>query len=272
MMLSALRLRLPRARLLLAGCSSVLGPGAGRPLGDNMAPLVSETGDPEDDMIGARENPRIVAAYGGIYSDRPAEIMLAQIVGKLLAAADQPNTRFTVTILDSAEVNAFALPGGYIYVTRGILALANDQSELAAVLAHEIAHVVLKHRARPHQPHPDHRDRRQGGDRRVRRRSVDRPDAQQGQAVARRVQPGAGTGGRQGRHPDRRQGGLRSACGGALPRRHGPLRAVYAGDADQDDDFLSSHPSTPDRIQKATESARAFFGAPGLGNRRAPTT
>ena len=116
--------------LLLAGCSSVLGPGvAVSTTGDNMAPPVTDSGDPEDDMIGARENPRIVASYGGIYSDRPAEIMLVQIVSKLLAAADQPNTRFTVTILDSAEVNAFALPGGYIYVTRGILALANDQSE-----------------------------------------------------------------------------------------------------------------------------------------------
>src|SRR5690606_427326 len=66
---------------LLAACSSVLGPGVKvSTTGDNMAPLVSETGDPEDDMIGARENPRIVAEFGGIYSDRPAEIMLAQIV------------------------------------------------------------------------------------------------------------------------------------------------------------------------------------------------
>ena len=82
---------------LLAGCSSVLGPGVKvSTTGDNMAPLVSETGDPEDDIIGARENPRIVAEFGGIYSKRSAEIMLAQIVGKLLAAADQPNTRSTM--------------------------------------------------------------------------------------------------------------------------------------------------------------------------------
>src|SRR5260370_37347363 len=71
--------------------------------------------------------------------------MLAQIVSRLLSAADQANTKFTVTVLDSPIINAFALPGGYIYVTRGILALANDQSELAAVLAHEISHVILKH-------------------------------------------------------------------------------------------------------------------------------
>src|SRR5690606_5910918 len=63
---------------LLAGCSSVLGPGVKvSTTGDNMAPLVSETGDPEDDIIGARENPRIVAEFGGIYSKRSAEIMLA---------------------------------------------------------------------------------------------------------------------------------------------------------------------------------------------------
>jgi predicted Zn-dependent protease len=66
---------------LLAGCSSVMGPGvAVSTTGDNMAPLVSDTGDPEDDIIGARENPRIVASYGGIYSDRAAELMLFSIV------------------------------------------------------------------------------------------------------------------------------------------------------------------------------------------------
>src|SRR5829696_2837368 len=108
---------------LLASCSSVLGPGTPVAVDQNgaLVPLVSNTGDPEDDIIGAREAPKIIASYGGIYSDRSAEIMLAQIVSKLLAAADQPNTRFTVTILDTAEVNAFALPGGYIFVTRGIL-------------------------------------------------------------------------------------------------------------------------------------------------------
>ena len=142
---------------LLAGCSSVLGPGvAVTQTNGQMAPLVSETGEPDDDIIGARENPKIIASYGGIYSDRPAEIMLARIVSRLLTAANQPNTQFTITILDSSEVNAFALPGGYVYVTRGILALANDSSELAAVLAHEMAHVILKHaRARTNRARTD---------------------------------------------------------------------------------------------------------------------
>jgi predicted Zn-dependent protease len=61
-------------------------------------------------------------------------------------------------VLDSPLVNAFALPGGYVYVTRGLLALANDESELAGVIAHEIGHVAAipgsrKHNHRAGQTH-----------------------------------------------------------------------------------------------------------------------
>jgi len=252
--------------VLLAACSSVLGPGVKvSTTGDNAAPPVADTGDPEDDMIGARENPRIVAQYGGIYSDRPAEIMLAQIVGKLLAAADQPNTRFTVTILDSAEVNAFALPGGYIYVTRGILALANDKSELAAVLAHEIAHVVLKHaRARTNRIRTTEIvDKVVTGvfgadpstDQSSNRARLSLAAFSQAQELA-ADKEGIMIAGKAGFDPHAAARFL-----GAMGR----FAKFTAGDADQGDDFLSSHPSTPDRIQKATENARAFFGAPGLG-------
>jgi predicted Zn-dependent protease len=252
--------------VLLSACSSVLGPGvAVSTTGDNMAPPVADTGDPEDDMIGARENPRIVASYGGIYSDRPAEIMLVQIVSKLLAAADQPNTRFTVTILDSAEVNAFALPGGYIYVTRGILALANDESELAAVLAHEIAHVVLKHaRARTNRIRTTEIvDKVVTGvfgadpstDQSSNRARLSLAAFSQAQELA-ADKEGILIAGKAGFDPHAAARFL-----GAMGRF-----AQFSGNADvEGDDFLSSHPSTPDRIQKAIEHARAFFGAPGLG-------
>ena len=60
-------------------------------------------------------------------------------------ATDRPDETFQVTILNSPVVNAFALPNGRLYVTRGLLALANDTSEVAAVLSHEIAHVTLRH-------------------------------------------------------------------------------------------------------------------------------
>ena len=131
----------------LAGCTTLLGGQSGittRRTGEQ-TPAVPAGTHPEDTVIGLREHPRIISAYGGVYEHRKTEVMLARMVSNLLAAAEQPNTQFTITILDSSEVNAFALPGGFIYVTRGILALANDMSELAAVIAHEIAHVTLRH-------------------------------------------------------------------------------------------------------------------------------
>jgi predicted Zn-dependent protease len=250
----------------LAACSSVLGPGAPASQGGGgWAPLVSDTGDPEDDLIGARESPKIIASYGGIYSDRPAEIMIAQIVSKLLAAADQPNSKFTVTILDSADVNAFALPGGYIYVTRGILALANDQSELAAVLAHEIGHVVLHHaRARTNRIRTTEIvDKVVSGvfgadpatDQSSNRAQLSLAAFSQAQELA-ADKEGIMISGKAGFDPFAAARFL-----GAMGR----FAKYNQGGVEQGDDFLSSHPSTPDRIQKATEVARGFFGAPGIG-------
>ena len=253
------------AVLTIAACSA-FGPGVSvSTTGSNSAPINPDANASEDDIIGAREHPKIIAAYGGVYSDRPAEIMLAQIVSRLLTAADQPNTKFTVTILDTAEVNAFALPGGYIYVTRGILALANDRSELAAVLAHEIAHVVLKHaRAR------SNRERTTaivdqvvtgvfGGD-----ATTDQATSQARVSLAAFSQAQELSADKQGIVISGKAGFDPHAAARFLSAM-GRFATFSAGDADQTDDFLASHPSTPDRIQKAVENARAAFGAPGIG-------
>ena len=69
-------------------------------------------------------------------------------VGQFLAAAsDAPRLGYTFTVLDSPLVNAFAVPGGYVYLTRGLLALADSEAEVAGVLAHEIAHITARHGA-----------------------------------------------------------------------------------------------------------------------------
>ena len=76
--------------------------------------------------IGAREHPRVVATYGGVYEDSGAEHAVASVVGRLVAASEDPSQTYKITILNSPAVNAFALPGGYLYVTRGLLALAPE--------------------------------------------------------------------------------------------------------------------------------------------------
>ena len=69
------------------------------------------------------------------------------ICAAAVAASARPDQSYKVTILNSGAVNAFALPTGQLYVTRGLIALANDTSELSSVLSHEMAHVLAKHAA-----------------------------------------------------------------------------------------------------------------------------
>src|SRR5260370_37520161 len=73
--------------------------------------------------------------------------MVTQTVEKLVAASERPDLHYRVTLLNSPVVNAFALPSGQLYVTRGLVALANDSSELASVMSHEMAHLIAHHAA-----------------------------------------------------------------------------------------------------------------------------
>src|SRR5207248_10739501 len=81
------------------------------------------------------------------YREPRVQDMLEKTVDKLVAASERPELRYEVTILNSPAVNAFALPNGQLYVSRGLIALANDNAELASVLAHEMAHVIARHAA-----------------------------------------------------------------------------------------------------------------------------
>ncbi len=94
-----------------------------------------------------REHQRVLTAYGGAYEDPKLQAALTKVVERLVAASDRPDMAYQVTILNSPAVNAFALPSGQLYVTRGLLGLANDTSELASVLSHEMAHVIARHAA-----------------------------------------------------------------------------------------------------------------------------
>ncbi len=130
--------------MFLAGCKSLMI-GSEEPTISGIAPAGLSPTDSVEREIGAKEHPKIIKAYGGTYENRQLEQMVSKLVGRLVAASSEPSRPYRVTILNSPTVNAFALPGGYLYVTRGLIALANDKAELAAVLAHEMAHVTSRH-------------------------------------------------------------------------------------------------------------------------------
>lgn len=98
-----------------------------------------------DRAVGADSHPKILAEQGGAINNARVAEYVADLGWSLVEYSDQPDDAWTFTVLDTPNVNAFATPGGYVYVTRGLLALANDEGELAAVLAHEIAHVTADH-------------------------------------------------------------------------------------------------------------------------------
>lgn len=101
----------------------------------------------QEQQLGAQEHPKIVEAYGGRYDDGDIQRYVQDVAYRLRAVSDSPDMPLTVTVLDSPVINAMALPGGFVYVTRGLLALANSEAELAGVLAHEIGHVLERHSA-----------------------------------------------------------------------------------------------------------------------------
>ena len=102
----------------------------------------------ERDKELGRETARKVEADMGIYQDSGKVEYLNRVAGRLIAVHSDKNFRYQFAVVDQYEPNAFALPGGYIYVSRGLLALTNSEDELANVLAHEIIHVSGRHSAK----------------------------------------------------------------------------------------------------------------------------
>jgi predicted Zn-dependent protease len=106
--------------------------------------IVSEA---QEISIGQESHEQIVRQYG-IYDEKPGLNRLVDAVGHRLAAqSDRPNLPWHFTIIDTPMVNAMALPGGYVYITRGMMERINSEDELAGVLGHEITHVTARHAA-----------------------------------------------------------------------------------------------------------------------------
>ena len=135
------------AAITLAGC---VQPGTGPTSGTNAAPTASapkttSRRTPDQQRLGDENHPKIVDKYGGVYQNATLAAYVNELGRKLAAVSEQPNEKWTFTVLDSPTVNSFALPGGYVYITRGLAALANSEAELAGVIGHEIGHVTAGH-------------------------------------------------------------------------------------------------------------------------------
>lgn len=249
--------------LLLSGCTGAEFANRQISMPDPPRQKAAPTGQ------AAREHARILAAYGGAYDDPRLEAMLEPIVDKLVAASERPDLKYNITILNSPAVNAFALPSGQLYVTRGMIALSNDNSEIASVLAHEMAHVIARHAAI--------RDEQMRQAALVSKVASDvLTDPQMGAlALAKskialasfsRAQEfeadgiGVGISARAGYDP---YGATRFLTSMG---RNAELKASQTKIDPRAFDFLSSHPATPERVENAKLNARQY-AAPGPGER-----
>ncbi|WP_370194169.1 MULTISPECIES: M48 family metalloprotease [Aurantimonas] len=221
--------------------------------------------DPQS-VIGRSQHPKILAAYGGAYSDPKLERTLATIVGKLAAQTDDPNRAYRITILNSPNVNAFALPGGYVYITRGLVALANDSAEVAAVIGHEMAHITANHGI-------ERQQREQAAEIASRVVSEVLAGEPAGQVALARGKLSLAQFSRQQELQADILGIRHIAKAGFDPfaaarflqamDSYAKIRTAFqAGDPELD--FLASHPSAPQRIDLANRHAREY-GQPGTG-------
>jgi predicted Zn-dependent protease len=256
--------------VVLASCSSSLLTAGAPPGSLPEAPRLVQP-QQQNPPPNTREHQRILAAYNGAYEDPRLEGVLNEVVAKLVAASERPEVHYRITILNSASINAFALPSGQLYVTRGLIALANDTSELASVLSHEMSHVIARHAAMR-----EDQLRQVALVSRVVQDVLSDPEtgalalakskialasfsrAQEFEADA----IGVGMSARAGYDP---YGAVRFL---ASMGRNAELKSSQEQSHidPRAPDFLSSHPATPERIKNAQASARQF-NAPGAGER-----
>src|SRR5215831_8577386 len=105
-------------------------------------------GPASQDVEQGAEVAKIVEQQIGICANQQTTKYVQEVAGRLVVAAKDQRWKFKFQIVDQAEPNAFAIPGGGIYVSRGLLALVNREDELAGVLGHEMAHVTERHSAK----------------------------------------------------------------------------------------------------------------------------
>ncbi len=265
---SARRWPFRRLAILMVLAAGLAGCAAGASVDQ---PALSETAPPVESAASQREHQRILTAYGGAYQDARVEALITKTVTRLVAASERPDLHYKVTILNSPTINAFALPSGHLYVTRGLVALSNDTAELASVLSHEMAHVIARHAA-------IREDQIRLAALRSRVATDLFNDPQMGALALAKSKIALATFSRgQELEADGIGVGISSRAGfdpyGAVRflnamERNAALRPTAGATAPDPRymDFLSNHPATPERIRIAQANARQY-SAPGHGER-----
>ena len=135
-----------RSRIIILCCIAVLlSDCAVNPVtGKKDLMLISEQ---DEIRMGQESDPVIVESFG-LYKDQALQTMIDRLGQEMAAISHRPHLKYEFKVLDSPVVNAFALPGGYVYFTRGILAHFNSEAEFAGVLGHEIGHITARHSAK----------------------------------------------------------------------------------------------------------------------------
>lgn len=126
------------AGLTLQGCST--NPATGK---QQFTALMSPA---QENKVGATEHEKIIAQFG-LYDNPALSSYVAQVGKRVTQKTERPDVQYKFYVLDTPMVNAFAVPGGYIYLSRGLIGLANNEAQMAAVLAHEAAHITGRHSA-----------------------------------------------------------------------------------------------------------------------------
>ena len=126
------------AAILLSSCS--VNPATGQKQFTGLLPAAQE------ESMGASEHAKVEKTYGAFITG-PLADYVNRIGHKVAANTERTDVQYKFYVIDSPVVNAFALPGGYVYITRGLIALANNEAELAGVIGHEIGHVTGRHAA-----------------------------------------------------------------------------------------------------------------------------
>jgi predicted Zn-dependent protease len=244
---------------LLSGCANV------EPSMAPAAKLAAAPPPPAPKPAVDPEKRRLMAAFGGEYVAPGVKAYLDNLLIKLAPASETPTAPYRVTLLDSPVVNAFALPSGDIFVTRGLLDLASDGAEVAAVMAHEIGHITAHHASERAEL-----ERKGKLFSRVSTQLLARPD--EGEEYNARTKLTVARFSRDQEFDADRIGIRTVAKAGFDPYaasrfldKLGRWSALHAGGTAAKPDMMATHPSTPDRIAAAVAQAKQL-GAKGMGD------